>query len=52
MYRRRERRRKLKAFLWVSFGLVLFAAGIAVAVNMLAGEFIRSIFDTFSDWAG
>jgi hypothetical protein len=52
MYRRRERRRKLRTFLWVSFGLVLFGVGIAVVVNMLAGDFIRSIFDTFSDWAG
>jgi hypothetical protein len=52
MYRRRERRRRLRTFLWVSFGLLFFAIGIAVVVDMLAGDFIRSIFDTFSDWAG
>jgi hypothetical protein len=52
LYRRRERRRKLRAFLWVTFGLLVFAVGIAVVVNMLAGDFIRSIFDTFSGWAG
>jgi hypothetical protein len=52
LYQRRERRRKLRTFLFVTFGLLIFAAGIAVVVNMLAGDFIRSIFDTFSGWAG
>ena len=52
LYRRRERRRKVQTFLWVTVGLLVFAAGIAVVVNLLAGDFIRSIFDTFSNWAG
>lgn len=52
LYRRRERRRKVKSVLWVVFGLLMFATGIAVVVNMLAGDFIRSMFATFSDWAG
>lgn len=52
LYRRRERRRQLKSVLWVAFGLLMFATGIAVVVNLLAGEFIRSLFDTFSVWAG
>ncbi len=52
LYRRRERRRRLRTILWVTGALVLFATFIAVVVNILAGEFLRSIFDTFSGWAG
>jgi hypothetical protein len=52
LYRRRERRRRLKVALWVIVTLALFTVGIAVVVNLLAGDFLRSIFDTFSGWAG
>ena len=52
LYRRQERRRKLKSALWVALGLTLFAAGIAVVVNLLAGDFLRSIFTIFAGWAG
>ena len=51
-YRRRERRRKVRTAMWVTTGLAIFAAAIVVIVNMLAGDFIRSIFATFSEWAG
>ncbi|MBX6751329.1 MAG: hypothetical protein IRY85_16970 [Micromonosporaceae bacterium] len=52
LYRRQERRRKLKSALWVALGLTLFAAGIAIVVNLLAGDFLRSLFSTFASWAG
>jgi hypothetical protein len=52
LYRRQERRRKLKSALWVALGLTLFAAGIAIVVNLLAGDFLRSIFSTFAGWSG
>jgi len=52
LYRRQERRRKLKSALWVALGLTLFAAGIAIVVNLLAGDFLRSIFAIFAGWAG
>jgi len=52
LYRRQERRQKLKTAMWVALGLTLFAAGIAIVVNLLAGEFLRSLFSTFAGWAG
>lgn len=52
LYRRQERRRKLKTAMWVALGLTLFAAGIAVVVYLLAGDFLRSLFSTFAGWAG
>jgi hypothetical protein len=52
LYRRRERRRRLRTILWVTAALLVFATSIAVIVNILAGEFLRSIFDTFAGWAG
>jgi hypothetical protein len=50
--RRRERRRRVRTALWVSFGLLLFAIAIVVIVDILAGDFIKSIFKTFADFAG
>src|SRR5690606_8559650 len=52
LYRRQERRRKLKTAMWVALGLTLFAASIAIVVNFLAGDFLRSLFSTFASWAG
>lgn len=52
LYHREERRRKLKSALWVALGLTLFAAGIALVVYLLAGDFLRSLFTTFAGWAG
>jgi hypothetical protein len=50
--RRRERRRKVRTALWVCFGLLMFAIAIVVIVDILAGDFIKSLFKTFSDFAG
>jgi hypothetical protein len=52
LHRRRERRRRMRTVLWVTGGLVAFTIGIAVVVMILAGDFIRSVFDTLSRWAG
>jgi hypothetical protein len=52
LHRRRERRRRLRTVLWVTSALLVFGIGIAVVVTILAGDFIRSIFDTLSRWAG
>jgi hypothetical protein len=52
LYRRHERRQKLRTAMWVALGLTLFAASIAIIVNLLAGDFLRSLFSTFVGWAG
>lgn len=52
LYRRQERRQKLRTAMWVALGLTLFAAGIAIVVNLLAGDFLRSLISTFAGWAG
>jgi hypothetical protein len=50
--RRRERRHRVRSFLWITFGLLAFMTAIAVIVDILAGDFIRSIFRTFASFAG
>jgi hypothetical protein len=50
--RRRERRHRLRSFLWITFGLLAFMTAIVVVVDILAGDFIRSIFRTFASFAG
>jgi hypothetical protein len=51
-FRRRERRRRLRTVLWVTGTLLVFAIGIVIVVDILAGDFIRSLFDTFAGFAG
>jgi len=50
--RRRERRHRLRTFLWVTAGLLAFVVAIAVIVDVLAGDFISSIVRTFANFAG
>jgi hypothetical protein len=52
LFRRRERRRKLRTALWVTGTLLVFTIGIVIVVEILAGDFIKSLFDTFAGWAG
>jgi hypothetical protein len=49
--RRRERRHRLRTVLWVVFGLLAFTGAIAIIVDVLAGDFIRSLFRTFAGFA-
>jgi hypothetical protein len=51
IFRRRERRRKVRAVVWVTVTLLVFAIGILTVVDILAGDFIRSLFNTFAGWA-
>jgi hypothetical protein len=50
-FRKRERRRKVRAVVWVTVTLLVFAGGILTVVDILAGDFIRSLFSTFAGWA-
>jgi hypothetical protein len=49
---RRAKRRRLRTTLSVVTLLVLFGAFIATVVVVLAGDFIRGLFHTLSQWAG
>jgi hypothetical protein len=51
-YRRRERRQRVKSFLWITVSLLAFMTAIAIIVDVLAGDFISSLFKTFADVAG
>jgi hypothetical protein len=46
--RRRARRRRVRTAFFVSLGLAIFMGAIAVIVYVLAGDFIRSLFDTIT----
>ena len=50
--RKRERRHRLRTFIWVTLGLIGFVVAIAVIVDVLAGDFISSLFKTFASFAG
>jgi hypothetical protein len=50
--RKRERQRRMRTFGWVTFALVMFAVGIAVVVNILAGDFLSAVIETFANFAG
>jgi hypothetical protein len=50
--RKRERQRRLRTIGWVTFALLMFAIGIGVVVNILAGDFISAVIKTFVDFAG
>jgi hypothetical protein len=48
--RKRTRRRRARTALFFSLGLVIFMGAIAVIVYVLAGDFIRSFFDTITQF--
>jgi hypothetical protein len=50
--RKRERRHRVRSVIWVTIGLLGFVTAIAVIVEMLAGDFISSLFRTFAGFAG
>jgi hypothetical protein len=50
--RKRERRHRVRTAIWVTIGLLGFVTAIAVIVELLAGDFISSIFRTFAGFAG
>jgi hypothetical protein len=51
MSRRRERRRRRRLALWVTFTLLLFGLALGIVVDLMAGDFISSIIDTFVGFA-
>jgi hypothetical protein len=48
--RRAARRARLRTALFFSLGLVVFMGAIAVIVYVLAGDFIRSFYDTVTQF--
>jgi hypothetical protein len=50
--RKRERRQRVRSVIWVTIGLLGFVTAIAVIVELLAGDFISSLFRTFAGFAG
>jgi hypothetical protein len=50
--RKRERRQRVRTAIWVTIGLLGFVTAIAVIVDILAGDFISSLFRTFASFAG
>jgi hypothetical protein len=50
--RRRERRHRMRNAMWITLGLVGFMTAIAIIVEILAGDFISSLFRTFAGIAG
>jgi hypothetical protein len=50
--RKRERRQRVRSAVWIVLGLLGFMTAIAVIVELLAGDFISSLFRTFAGFAG